>query len=90
MLPISFIAYHLMKFDNMQMYLLYTFMIFFIWTQFRLINGIRVLFIIKTGKVFMWMIFSYLIPVITLWLMLNPKHFWIEYLKLLFSANIMF
>ncbi|GEM_PF-1864252 len=90
MLPVSFVAYHLMQYDLAQRYLLYIFIIFFIWTQFRLINGIRVLFIIKTGKVFTWMLISYTIPLVVFWLILNPKHFWIEYLKLLFSSRALF
>jgi hypothetical protein len=90
MLPVSFAAYHLLKYQNMQVYLLYIFILFFIWTQFRLINGIRVLFIVKMGKVFIWMLVSYLIPLVTLWFLLNPEHFWIEYLKLLFSSSVLF
>ena len=90
MLPVSFAAYHLMQYGAMQLYLLYIFIFFFIWTQFRLINGVRVLFIVKTGKVFIWMIISYMVPFVTFWLLLNPKHFWIEYLKLLFSSRTLF
>ena len=90
MLPVSFAAYHLMQYELMQRYLLYIFILFFIWTQFRLINGVRVLFIVKTGKVFTWMFISYFVPLVTFWLLLNPKHFWIEYLKLLFSSRTLF
>ena len=90
MLPVSFAAYHLMQYEIMQRYLLYIFILFFIWTQFRLINGVRVLFIVKTGKVFTWMFISYFVPLVTFWLVLNPKHFWIEYLKLLFSSRTLF
>ncbi len=90
MLPVSFFTYHLLEYDNFQIYLIYIFLIFLIWTQFRLINGIRVLFIVKTMKVFIWISLSYIVPIAIFWVLINPKHYWIEYLKLLFSANALF
>ena len=90
MLPISFFAFHLLQYESIQIYLLYIFMFFLIWTQFRLINGIRVLFIVKTMKVFTWMLLSYIIPITFFWFLINPNHYWIEYLKLLFSAKVIF
>ena len=90
LLPLSIFGYHwLYYFENNYIFFI-VLGLFIFWAHFRIINGIRVLFITKTTKVFLIMVLSYIAPVIILWAVFRPEPYWYDYFKLLLNAKALF
>ncbi len=87
MLPISLIVYHLMHYPRLELYLSYILVFFIIWAHIRIINGIRVLFLTKVGKVFIIILLSYIVPFFIFWAVFRPEPHWYDYFKLLLSGR---
>lgn len=90
MLPLSMIVYHLMRYPGLKMYLFYILVFFIIWAHLRIINGIRVLFLTKLGKVFIIILLSYIIPFFIFWAVFRPEPHWYDYFNLLLSGRGLF
>ena len=90
LLPLSLFNYQILLLERFQTYLVLILVLFVIWAHFRIINGIRVLFITKLRKVLAAMLLSYLIPLIIFWAVFKPTTHWLEYLDLLIQARSLF
>ncbi len=90
LLPISLIGYHLLFYLENQAILFIVLGLFIIWSHFRIINGIRVLFITKTVKIFTILLLSYIIPVLILWAVFRPESHWYDYFILLLNTKSLF
>jgi hypothetical protein len=90
LLPISIIGYHLLSYLENQSILFIILGIFIIWSHFRIINGIRVLFITKSSKIFIIMLLSYIIPIVIFWAVFRPEAHWYDYFMLLIDSRSLF
>jgi hypothetical protein len=90
LLPISLIGYHLLFYLENQAILFIILGLFIIWSHFRIINGIRVLFITRTAKIFTILLLSYIIPVLILWAVFRPESHWYDYFILLLNTKSLF
>jgi len=90
MLPFTFVNYHVLFSLPSASWSLYVFLFFIIWTHFRIINGIRVLFITRLSKVFSYMLLSYIIPLLILLALLKPVVNGLDYLQLILHAGALF
>jgi len=90
LLPLSLFNYQILLLEKYQTYLALILLFFVIWAHYRIINGIRVLFITKLRKVLAAMLLSYLIPLIIFWTVFKPTTHWLEYLDLLIQARSLF
>ncbi len=88
--PVSLISYHYLLFQYPLQWLWLLLAIFIIWTQIRLINGIHILFIAKTSKVFFILLLCYFIPILIFWAIFNPPNYWVDYLQLMVNAQSLF
>lgn len=90
LLPFSLFNYQILQILNVAHYQVYLLLFFVIWAHFRIINGIRVLFITRIIKVFIYMLLSYIIPLIILFAVFNPVNGWFSYLNLLIHSGSLF
>ncbi len=88
--PVSLVSYHYMLFQYPLQWLWVGLAIFFLWTQIRLINGIHILFVTKTSKVFFILLLCYFIPILIFWAIFNPPNYWVDYLQLMVNARSLF
>lgn len=89
--PFSLIAYTSFINDFYQTYLFGILLFFMLWYQFRLVNGVRVLFMIRPLKMIMWMIITYIFIMIILYFVFDLNGLSIRYLGLLlFKANSLY
>ncbi len=88
--PFSLISYHWLLYQQPLQWLWIIFGIFAFWTQIRLINGIHILFIAKTSRVFSILLLCYFIPILIFWALFNPPGYWVDYLQLLMKAQSLF
>jgi hypothetical protein len=86
-LPLSLSVYHLLYMDFYVEYVLFIIFLFILWAHWRILTGIRVLFITRPAKVFIIMLLSYIIPLIIFWAVFKPYPYWFEYFKFLLSAQ---
>ena len=90
LLPVSMFGFHLLYHLDNKKILFLILGLFIVWAHFRIINGIRVLFITKTTKVFTIMLLSYVLPFVIFWFVFRPEPYWYEYLALLINTKILF
>jgi len=90
MLPLSLFGFQILQFGQYETAFLILISLFILWAHFRIINGIRVLFITGLGKVLSAMLLSYIIPIVILWIVFKPSAYWFEYLELLYQARSLF
>jgi len=90
MLPFSFVNYHALFTLPSANLSVYVFLFFVIWAHVRIVNGIRVLFITRLGKVFSYMLLSYIIPLLILLAVLKPVVNGLDYLQLILHAGSLF
>ncbi len=90
MLPLSLFGFQILQFGQYETTFLIVISLFIIWAHFRIINGIRVLFITRLGKVLSVMLLSYIIPIVILWIVFKPSAYWFEYIELLYQARSLF
>lgn len=90
LLPVSMFGFHLLYHLDKKIVLFLILGLFIVWAHFRIINGIRVLFIVKTTKVFIIMLLSYILPFVIFWFVFRPVPYWYDYLTLLIGTNILF
>lgn len=88
--PVSLVSYHYMLFQYPLQWLWIALAFFLLWTQIRLINGIHILFITKTSKVFFILLLCYFIPILIFWAIFNPPNYWVDYLQLMVNARSLF
>ncbi len=90
LIPVSLFSFQIMAFQAWNFYLFILIILFVVWAHFRIINGIRVLFITKVSKVLMVILLSYTIPFIIFWAVFKPTAYWLEYLSLLVRSGSLF
>ena len=90
LLPISLIGYHLLYYLEKQILLFIILGLFILWSHLRIINGIRVLFITKSAKIFTILLLSYIIPIFILWAVFRPESHWYDYFILLLNSKSLF
>ncbi len=90
MLPVALVHHHALHYPRFSGYLIWILLVFLVWSHVRLINGIRVLFTTRVGRVAIILLLSYLIPVLILWIAFKTTPYWSEYLGLMFNAHSLF
>ena len=90
LLPISIFGYHLLYYLDKQAVLFMILGAFILWSHLRIINGIRILFISKTIKIFVILLLSYIIPIVILWVVFRPDPYWYDYFFLLLNSKSLF
>ncbi|MEJ2054121.1 MAG: YIP1 family protein [Calditrichaceae bacterium] len=90
LLPVSIIGYHLLNYLDNHSILFILLGSFIIWSHFRIINGIRVLFITKAVKIFIILLLSYIIPLVIFWAVFRPESHWYDYFVLIVNAKSLF
>lgn len=91
LIPVSLIAYQLiLPRENLHIYLLIILIIFFFWYNYRLANGIRVLMIMNTLKVFSILVLTYCVLFFTFFAFLESRSEFSEYFNLLTQARRLF
>lgn len=89
-IPISMFGYYLFQQQILSVILWPVFLLFFIWYNFRLANGIRVLFMFRPLKIIIIMILTYSTIMISLFVYADMPVEMYEYLKLLGKASGLF
>jgi hypothetical protein len=90
LLPVSMFGFHLLYHLDNKIVLFLILGLFIVWAHFRIINGIRVLFVTKATKVFIIMLLSYVLPFVIFWFVFRPEPYWYDYLALLIGTKILF
>jgi len=90
LLPVSIIGYHLLNYLENHSILFIILGAFIIWSHFRIINGIRVLFITKALKIFIILLLSYITPLVIFWAVFRPESHWYDYFMLIMNAQSLF
>jgi hypothetical protein len=91
LIPVSLISYHfIMPREYLHLYLFFILIFFFIWYNFRLANGIRVLMILQAYKVFSILVLTYCIVLFILLAFLESQSDYIDYINLLSGAQSLF
>ncbi len=90
LLPVSLFSFQILAFESWNLYLFILILLFVVWAHFRIINGIRVLFITKVSKVLVAILLSYTIPFIIFWAVFKPTAYWLDYLSLLVRSGSLF
>ncbi|MEJ2542774.1 MAG: glycoside hydrolase family 2 TIM barrel-domain containing protein [Calditrichaceae bacterium] len=90
LLPISLIGYHLLYYLKDQIILFIIMGVFIIWSHLRIVNGIRVLFITKSAKIFTILLLSYIVPILIFWAVFRPESHWYDYFILLLNTKSLF
>ena len=89
-IPFSILSYHLIPYDNIQPFILIIFLLFCIWYNYRLLSGIRVLFILRPYKIIIIIILTYGLLIFTLISIMALRTNILDYLKLLTEASNLF
>ena len=89
-LPISISAVHLLYDATYTFYMIVVFAVFILWTHIRLINGIRILFVVRIHTVIIVLLLSYIVPVAIFLGFYNPVPDWYDYLNLLLNSGYLF
>ena len=90
LLPFSFAAYHLLINGLFLEPLIIVFILFLIWTNIRLINGIRVLVLAKFRVIFLVLLLSYSLPLVIFSFFFIPRPLWFDYLVTLLNSSSLF
>ena len=90
LMPVGLFSFQILTFESWNFYLFILIVLFVIWAHFRIINGIRVLFITKVSKVLVAILLSYTIPFIIFWAVFKPTAYWLDYLSLLVRSGSLF
>ncbi len=88
--PISLISYHWLFYQQNGKWLWIILGIFFLWIHLRMLNGLHILFITKTSKIFMILLLCYSVPLLIFWAIFNTPVYWLDYLNLLMEAQSLF
>ena len=88
--PVSLLSYHLLQSENYKIYIIIIMVIFFLWYNYRLANGMRVLFMIRGYKVFIIMILTYCLVLSIFGAFFESKYYMLSYFKLLTMAGNLF
>ncbi len=88
--PVSLVTYHWLFLQQPSQWLWIIFALFVLWTQIRIVNGLHILFIAKTSKVFTILLLCYFVPILIFWALFNPPGYWVDYLQLLVKAQSLF
>jgi hypothetical protein len=89
-IPLSMFGYYLFEQNVLSNILWPIFIFFFIWFNFRLANGIRVLFILRPLKIIIIMILTYMVIIVTLLVYTDIPIEVYEYFKLLGNTDGLF
>ena len=90
MLPFAFVLYPLLgKYLSISFFFL-VLAFFLLWAYFRIVNGIRVLFIVPFSKVFLLTLLSCFVPLLILFAVFNPMSGWTDYLRLILNSVALF
>jgi len=90
MLPFSFAAYHLLINDLFVIPLIIIVILFLLWANIRLINGIRVLVLAKFRVIFLVLLLSYTLPLVIFGFFFIPQPMWYDYLVTLINSSSLF
>lgn len=90
MIPLSFSAYHLLVNNLFVKALIIIFILVLIWSNVRLINGIRVLVLLKFRVIFLVLLLSYSAPLVIFGFFYNPQPMWYDYLITLLNSRSLF
>ncbi len=91
LIPVSLICYQLIIPDqNLHIFLFLTMVVFFIWYNIRLANGIRVLMIMPAYKVFAILLLTYSIVFFIFFAFLESNSDFFGYINLLIQGKILF
>ena len=90
LLPLALVNYYLLIHFDISVYLYATIALFLLWAHYRILNGIRVLLTMKSGKVFIILFLSYITPLLILWAVQKPAFNFLDYLNLLLHSGSLF
>lgn len=90
MMPLSMITYHALVYQTYVWAALTLAALFIIWSHYRLINGIRVLLVIRFGAVFMILLLSYIVTMLIFFALFNPQPHWFEQLQTLINSRTLY
>ena len=91
LIPVSLLSYQIiLPREGLHFYLLIVLIIFFFWYNYRLANGIRVLMIMSTFKVFSILVLTYSVLFFTFFAFLESGSEFTEYFNLLTQAKSLF
>jgi hypothetical protein len=90
LLPVSLLSYHLMYYDIYHKMFFVVLVFFFLWYNFRLGNGLRVLRTMRAYKIFILMVLTYGIALFSFATFFESKYGLLTYFKLLTEANPLF
>ncbi len=90
LLPVSLLSYHLMYYGIYHILFFVILAFFFLWYNFRLGNGLRVLRTTRAYKIFTFMVLTYGIALFSFVTFFDSKYGLITYFKLLLDANPLF
>jgi hypothetical protein len=90
LLPVSLLSFHLMRYEIYHWLAVLILVIFFLWFNFRLGNGLRVLLNISAIKIFVLILLTYSAVVFTFGAIFESKYGLLTYFRLLVDANPLF
>jgi hypothetical protein len=90
LLPVSLFALQIIAMPDLRIPLLILLLIFFLWFNFRLANGIRVLMVFRAYKVFSVLILTYCLTVFIFFAFLDGRSDIFSYLMVLTRAGNLF
>lgn len=86
-IPVSIFTYNLTIANIFSTELLWVFLLFVIWYNYRFANGMRVLFQVKLSRMIIFMILTYILLLITFFVISKSSIHSIEYIDILFEAR---
>ncbi len=86
-IPISLFTYYLTISDIIFPEIIWVFLVFCIWCNYRLANGIRVLFLMNAFRVALLFILTYLLLLVSFYFVIKSNYLSMEYLEILLKAR---
>lgn len=90
LLPVSLLSFHLMKYEIYHWLAVLILVLFFLWFNLRLGNGLRVLLNMSAIKIFALIILTYGAVVFSFGAIFETKYGLLTYFRLLADANPLF
>jgi hypothetical protein len=90
LLPISLLSYQLLSYENFRIVIFIIIFLYFLWFNYRLGNGIRVLYILSSLKVYIIMILTYSLVLSIFGAFFKAKYDVFNYFELLKQAQNLF
>jgi len=90
LMPVSLFIYQLLLASGYLKMISILLFFFVLWSHIRIVNGVRVLFMTRSGKVIAALLLSYLAPLLIFWFFFTPLPLWTDYLKLVLQAQCLF